>query len=108
MSIDSGPALISRSLPLAVSSGLELRDLGASSGHQFLVEVGVAPQAPAALGSLCQQDPCALCQRRVTGGRGDQIRELLYRGELLVAVQRVGIRKNLNPYVGAIAVNVCG
>lgn len=38
--------------------------------------------APAALRSLCQPDPCALCQRRVTGGRGDQIRELPYRGGL--------------------------
>src|SRR5579859_3254935 len=36
---------------LSGSSGLEFGDLGASGGHQFLVPVGVAPQAPAALGS---------------------------------------------------------
>src|SRR5207247_7903470 len=76
-------------------------------GQQVRGGVGVARQAPAARGSLRQQDPCALCQSRVTGGRGDQIRELPYRGELLVAVQRAGIGKNLNPYVGAVAINVC-
>jgi len=64
----------------------------------------MSPKTPTTWSRFGQQNPGALLESRITGGARDELRQQLYDGDLLVAVEDTGIRKNLNTHV--IAVNV--
>src|ERR1700733_2238787 len=86
--------------------GGELGDLGAGGCDEFGVGVGVAGQAPPAVGCLGEQYPGPFGEGWVVGGRGDEVGELPDDGELLVAVERARVGEDLNPDIGAVAVHV--
>ena len=81
-------------------AGLQAGDLGPGGGHQLLVGVGVAVQAPTSVGRLGQQHPGPAGQPRVTGGVGGDAGQLLDHGQLLAAIERAGVGEDLDPHVG--------
>src|SRR5271155_4026536 len=86
--------------------GGELGDLGAGCCDELGVGVGVAGEAPAAVGRFGDQYPGALGQARVGGGLGNEVGELPYDSELLVTVERAGVGEDLDPDVGTVTVDV--
>ena len=74
---------------------VELGELCSGGGDKFLVGVGVAGESPAAVRGLCEEHPSALGEGGVASSGGDD-------GELLVAVEGVGVGEHLDPHVAAV------
>src|SRR6266853_4226280 len=78
---------------------VEPRNLSANDVDQFFVGVRVSPQAPPARCRFGQQHPRPLFKGRIIRGRGDHVRQALDDRNLLVTIERAGIRDDLDSNV---------
>ena len=84
----------------------EFGDLRPGRRDEFGVRAGVSVQTPATLGRFGQKDPGAVGEGWIAGRVGHDRRELGDDRQLLVAVERTGVGEDLDPDVGAVAVDV--
>src|SRR6476659_890761 len=81
------------------SALLQRRDLRSRGLYQLVVRVRMTPQAPAAGRRLGKEDPRPPSERGVARRFGDECGESLDDRDLLVAIQRTGIRQDLDTHV---------
>src|ERR1700682_2239242 len=63
-------------------------------------------ESPPASNRLREQHPGPIFERRIAGGSRNQVGELLDHRELLVTIERHSVRKDLDPDVVAVSVDV--
>src|SRR5712692_3898439 len=79
---------------------------GAGGRDEVGAGVRMPVDAPTAFGRLSEEDPRALGELRLAGGRRDDVRQFLDNTELLVAIKSADRCEDLHPHVAAVTRDV--
>src|SRR5258707_9176183 len=77
-----------------------------SRGNDLLIGLCLPPQSPPPRNRFREKHPSARLQFWIVRRFGNEVGQLLDDSDLLVAVKRAGIRKNLNPHIIVVAIYI--